>query len=288
LDAETSNSTYADKFKKAYPDRFFEMFIAEQNMISAAVGLSKQGLIPFCSSFAAFLTRSFDQIRMAQYCEANIKIVGSHAGVSIGPDGASQMGLEDLAMARSILESVVFYPSDAVSTFKLTEIMACSPGLFYLRTTREKTPVIYSKDDELKIGGSKILFQSNNDKAVVFTAGITLHEAIKAYHQLKKQDINIAIVDLYSIKPLDKETVNKMVAKTKQTIIVEDHYPAGGLGEAIKSCLFQSHSNQVCSIGTNIIHLCVKKIPHSATMEELLRYEEIDAEAISKAVSSLL
>jgi transketolase len=275
LDAETSNSTYADKFKAIYPERFYEMFIAEQNMISAALGMSKLGLTPFVSSFAAFLTRAFDQIRMAQYSEPNLKIVGSHAGVSIGADGPSQMALEDLAIARSILNSVVLYPADAVSTAKLTALMAKFRGLFYMRTTREKTPLIYKESDQFEVGGSKIIHQSEKDVAVIFSCGITLHEAVKAYHSLIKESVHVAVVDLYSVKPIDKDTINRLAEKTKNVIVVEDHYPAGGLGEAVKSVL---------AAPANFKHLAVTKIPRSGTSEELLQYEEIDKDAIIAAV----
>jgi len=287
FDAETSNSTYSSKFAEKYPERFFEMFIAEQNMISTALGISKQGFIPFVSTFAAFLTRGFDQIRMSQYSNPNLKICGSHAGCSIGTDGASQMGLEDISMFRSILDSVVFYPSDAVSCFKLTEIASRNPGLFYLRTTREKLSLIYHKDEEFKIGGSKILKSSKNPKALVIAAGITVHEALKAYEKLVKEGIGITVIDLYSVKPIDLQTIKSLITDRQSPItnvvVVEDHYPSGGLGEAISSTI-TDHQLQI----TNFTHLCVKKIPRSGTMEELLAYEEIDADAIYKAVKSLL
>lgn len=292
LDAEVSNSTMSEKFQKAYPDRFFEMFIAEQNMVSTAVGLSKVGFIPFVSTFAAFFTRAFDQIRMSQYSKANIKLTGSHAGVSIGSDGPSQMALEDLSMMRSILESTIFYPSDAISAFKLTQIMAGNDGLFYLRTTREKTPVIYSNDEEFEIGGSKILRQNDNDKAVIFAAGITVHEALKAHEELNKEGVNIAVVDLYSIKPIDGKTVQQLSNKVKNVIVVEDHYPTGGLGESVLSALQSSSfqpQNQVSSSqfpASRFVHLAVNKIPRSGTPQELLAYEQIDSKAIIKAVKS--
>lgn len=276
LDAEVSNSTFSEKFKKQFPHRFLEMFIAEQNMISVALGLSKTGFIPFASTFAAFTTRAFDQIRMAQYSKANIKLAGSHAGVSIGQDGPSQMGLEDIAMMRSILESTVFYPADAVSTVKLVEIMTKTEGLFYIRTTRSETPVIYGETDEFEIGGSKVLKESEKDVAVVFTAGITLHEALKAHDELEKEGINIAVVDLYSIKPIDQQTIQQFGNKVPRIIVVEDHYPAGGIGEAVAPYI------------SNFIHLAVKKIPRSGTTEELLAFEEIDAEAIKKAVKATI
>jgi transketolase len=280
LDAETSNSTYTEKFKLVYPERFFEMYIAEQNMISVAVGLAKIGFIPFVSSFAAFLTRGFDQIRMAQYSKAELKIGGSHAGVSIGADGPSQMGLEDIAMARSILESVVMYPADAVSTFKIMATLVHYPKIVYLRLTREKTPIIYSFQENFPIGGAKILRESPSDQAVIFTAGITLFEALKAYETLKYEGINIAVIDLYSLKPLDEKIINQFAQKTKNVITVEDHYPAGGIGEAVKSCIKISD--------VNFISLSVSKIPRSGTMEELLHYEEIDSEAIVKHIKTIL
>lgn len=272
LDAETSNSTFAEKFKKPFPDRFLEMFIAEQNMVTTALGLSKMGYVPFVSSFAAFLARAFDQIRMSQYSDGNLKIVGSHAGVSIGTDGSSQMALEDLAMMRSVLNSVVFYPSDAMSTLKLTQLMYHHQGISYMRLTREKTPVLYKEDDNFEIGGSKVLHVSSHDKAVVIAAGITLHEALKAHAELAKKGTAIAVIDAYSVKPIDTQTILRYAKKTGHVIVVEDHYPYGGLGEAVKEALSGE--------AVKITHLAVHKIPRSATPEELLRFEEIDAEAI--------
>ncbi len=285
LDAEVANSTYAERFKKAHPERFFEMFIAEQNMVSTALGLSKIGYNVFSSSFAAFFTRAFDQLRMAQYSKPNLKFCGSHAGVSIGADGPSQMALEDFAMMRSLLESVVFHPADAVSTFKLVEFMARSNGLFYLRTMREKTPVLYKEQEKFEVGGSKILRQSGKDKAVVFATGITLHEALKAYDELNKKGINIAVVDMYSIKPFNHKTIStlkQLAKKTGNVVVAEDHYPTGGLGEAIAAEITRNKI-QV----TNFDHLAVTKIPRSGKPEELLSYEQIDAKAIIKSVKDL-
>lgn len=278
LDAEVGNSTYAEIFKNHYPERFFECFVAEQNMVGMAVGLALRGKIPFVSTFAAFLTRAFDHIRMAQYSEANIKFVGSHAGVSIGQDGPSQMGLEDIAMMRSILNSVVLYPSDAVSTEKLVRESAKHKGIVYIRTTRSATPVIYSPEEEFPIGGSKIVRASDRDLFTVVGAGITLHEALKAYEELKKQGIHTRIIDLYSIKPLDVQTLKKALSETKAIITVEDHYPAGGIGEAIKT-----------EIGSDRVYtLACRKIPKSGTPEELLDYEEISAGAIVKLINKLI
>lgn len=279
LDAETSNSTYAETFKKTFPHRFFEMFIAEQNMISVGLGLSKMGYIPFVSSFAAFLTRGFDQIRMSQYSNPNLKIVGSHAGVSIGEDGPSQMGLEDLAMMRSILNSVVLYPADAVSTEKLVFEAAKYNGLVYLRTTRKETPVIYPNNEEFPIGGLKIhaiKVKQAKEKILIVAAGITLFEALKAQKELVGNKIETIVVDCYSVKPIDKNTLNNLVKNVKKIIIVEDHYPAGGLGEAVKSVLLP--------INKPIYHLAVNKIPRSGKPEELLDYEEISAKNIIKKV----
>jgi len=280
LDAETSNSTYAEKFKKEFPERFFEMFIAEQNMVSVAVGLSKMGFIPFISTFAAFLTRAFDQIRMAQYANANIKIAGSHAGVSIGEDGSSQMGLEDIAMMRSILKSNIYYPSDATTTAKIAEEMINNQNICYLRLTRGKTPSIYSEKEKFPAGGSKILKHSNNDRVVVFAAGITLFEALTAYESLHREGINIAIVDLYSIKPLDEKTINQFAIKTKNVLVVEDHYPDGGISDAVKAKLNNTD--------VNFYSLSVKKTPCSGSPEELLHYEEIDSQTIIKKIKEII
>ncbi|GAB4219655.1 MAG: hypothetical protein Fur009_6840 [Candidatus Microgenomates bacterium] len=285
FDAETSNSTFSEKFKKIYPERFFEMFIAEQNMISVALGMSKMGFIPFVSSFAAFLSRAFDQMRMAQYSNANLKIVGSHCGVSIGADGPSQMALEDLAWSRSLLQSVVFYPSDYYQTKKLTEVMANNQGLFYLRLTRSETPTIYRDNQDFKIGGS-FLHQNQSmknfkNKVLLITAGITLFEGLKAQEQLVNENIDLQVLDCYSIKPLDETTVIKLTSKIKNVIVIEDHYPYGGLGEAVSS-LFTTKNISL----KNYLHLAVKKIPMSGTSEELLSYMEIDSQAIIKASKS--
>jgi len=276
LDAETSNSTYVQTFAEKYPKHFFEMFIAEQNMISIAMGLSARGKKPFISTFAAFFSRAHDQIRMAQYAQTNICFVGSHVGVSIGEDGASQMGLEDIAMFRSFLGSVVLYPSDAVSTERLVVCMADYHGLSYIRTTRMDTPVIYSEKTNFKIGGSQTIKKSKHDVVTVLTAGVTVHEALQAYEMLKQKGIIIRVVDLYSIKPLDLTVIKKACADTKALIVVEDHYKEGGIYEA------------VCGSGVvtkPTYSLCVQKQPMSGRPEELLSYEEVDAQAIVKQVS---
>ncbi|MDI6812598.1 MAG: transketolase [Deltaproteobacteria bacterium] len=281
LDGEVSNSTRAEYFEEKYPDRFFEMFIAEQNMVGAALGLACRGKIPFVSTFAAFLTRAFDQIRMSQYSETNIKFVGSHAGVSIGEDGPSQMGLEDLAMMRAILNSVVLYPCDAVATERLVEEAAKHQGIVYIRTTRAATPIHYGPDESFPIGGCKVLKRSGQDVATVVTAGITVFEALKAHAELEKAGINIRVIDLYSIKPLDAATLMEAARETKAIITVEDHYAEGGLGEAVSSCL--------CKVVPALVHiLAVRRKPQSGKPEELLDYEEISQKAIIKQVKRVL
>jgi len=283
LDAEMSNSTYAETFKRVFPDRFFEMFIAEQNMVSVALGLSKIGFKPYVSTFGSFLSRAFDQIRMSQYSYANISFCGSHVGVSIGEDGSSQMGLEDISMFRSILNSIILYPSDATSAIQQLKLLHKEMGIKYLRTTRAELPVIYTAEEvrNMKIGGSKIIHQSSQDKAVVFTAGITLHEALKAREHLINEGISITVVDLYSIKPIDEETIKKF--SHLPIVVVEDHYPTGGIGEAVISALA---SSKLQALRYN--HLCVRNIPHSGSPEENLRYAELDASAIVKAVKSFI
>ena len=280
LDAEVSNSTFSEMFKEQYPRRFFEMFITEQNMVGTALGLSRRGKIPFISTFAAFFTRAFDQIRMSQYSEANIKFCGSHAGVSIGEDGSSQMGLEDIAMFRAVLNSVVLYPSDAVSTEKLVEEAAKHYGIVYIRTTRNDTPVLYGSDEAFYIGGCKVLRSSGNDYVTVVAAGITLYEALKAYDELIKEDIFIRVIDLYSVKPIDLKTLCEAARNTKAIITVEDHFAEGGIGEAVGSAL----RDQPVPVHS----LAVRKMPKSGKTRELLDYEEISGDAIIKKVKELL
>ena len=271
LDAEVSNSTFTEIFRDKIPSRFFEMYVAEQNMVGAAIGLSLRGKIPFVSTFAAFLTRAFDQIRMSQYSNTNIKFVGSHSGVSIGEDGASQMGLEDIAMFRTLLDCTVLYPSDGVSTLKLVERAAEHYGNVYIRTTRMDTPIIYSANEDFVIGGSKVLRASKNDVAAIICAGVTLHEALKAYEELKREEIFIRVIDLYSIKPIDKETINQAARETKIIITVEDHFAEGGLGEAVLSALDIPCSFEI---------LAVRKMPMSGKPFELLDYEGISKDSI--------
>ena len=280
LDCEVSNSTYAEYFKKEHPDSFFEMFIAEQNMVGAALGLACRGKLPFVSTFASFFTRAFDQIRMSQYSDANIKFAGSHAGVSIGQDGPSQMGLEDIAMFRSILKSVVLYPCDAVSAEKLVEAAAGEKGIVYIRTSRGDTPIIYENDEEFAIGGCKVIRESKNDKATLIGAGVTLYEALKAYEILKEEGINVRVIDLYSVKPLDRETLKKAGEETSFLLTVEDHYPAGGIGEAVMSAL--------SGLSIPVHSLAVTKKPRSGKPDELLRFEGISCDAIVSAIKKRL
>lgn len=282
LDGEVKNSTFAEIFEKYFPDRYFEGFVAEQNMVGMALGLATRGKIPFVSSFSAFLLRAADQIRMAQYSreKANIKFVGSHAGVSIGQDGPSQEGLEDIAFFRTLRNSVVLYPSDAVSCEKLVFEMAKYKGICYLRTTRPETEIIYSEKEKFKIGGSKTLRKSKKDRLTILAAGITLFEALKAYEILKKEGIFVRVIDCYSIKPLDRKNLILAAKETKRFLVVEDHYPEGGISEAIKS--------EISEFKIPVFSLAVKKIPISGKPEELLDFEEISANAILKKVKEIL
>lgn len=278
LDAEVKNSTFAEIFEAAFPDRFVQCFIAEQNMVGMAVGLTARGHVTFSSTFACFFSRAFDQLRMAAIGCVPLRLCGSHAGVSIGQDGPSQMGLEDIALMRSLPASVVLYPCDAISTYKLVECMAgYTRGISYLRTTRAATPIIYHPDEEFNVGGCKVLRESSNDHVCIIAAGITVFEALKAYEALKKQNIYVSVIDLYSIKPLDEQTVKAVVARSGNRVItVEDHYREGGLGEAVVFALRDVQVSIEC--------LAVTKLPRSGKPEELLSYEEIDADAIAACV----
>lgn len=281
LDAEVCNSTYSEIFKEKYPERFFEMYIAEQNMVGTALGLSCRGKIPFISTFAAFFTRAFDQIRMSQYSSnTNIKFAGSHAGVSIGEDGPSQMGLEDIAIFRTILGSVVLYPSDAVSTERLVEEAARHKGIVYIRTTRMETPVIYGMNEEFPIGGSKVLRKSPQDSITVVAAGITIHEALSAYEELKREGILIRVIDLYCIKPVDQETLIEAAGVTKAIVTVEDHFAEGGIGEAVRSALTGQP--------VPVYSLAVQKMPRSGKSRELLDYEGISSDSIVRKVKEII
>lgn len=282
LDGEVKNSTYAEIFEEKHKDRYFEMFIAEQNMAGVAVGLAKRGKIPFASTFSAFWTRAHDQIRMAAYCEANIKFVGSHSGVSIGEDGPSQMGLEDIAMFSSILGSTVLVPSDAVSCAKLVEASILQNGIVYIRTSRPQVPVIFDHDEKFKIGGSKILKKSAEDKATIMACGVTVHEALKAWELLKKEEISVRVIDAYSVKPIDESVIKKAASETNNLVItVEDHYQEGGLGDAVLN-VFATQAE------VKVYKMAVSKMPKSGKGEELLKFEEIDAEAIVKKVKEIV
>jgi transketolase len=280
MDGDTKNSTFADRFSKKFPERFTECFIAEQNLIGVAVGFATRGKVPFASTFACFLSRAYDQIRVAGISRANLKIAGSHVGVSIGEDGPSQMGLEDLAMMRPIAGATVLYPSDAVSAEKLVEQMATIKGLCYLRTSRPKTPVLYKNDELFPVGGAKVLRQSANDKVTVVAAGVTLHEALKAADVLAKEGISITVIDAYSIKPLGKDVIKAAAKKTKNTVVtVEDHYAEGGLGDAV--------AGELSVDGIKVHKLAVAELPRSGKAEELLAKFGIDAAAIVAKVKAL-
>ncbi len=284
LDGEVSNSTYAEEFAKAHPDHYFEQYIAEQQMIAAAVGMSVRHKIPFASTFAAFLTRAYDFIRMAAVSQANIRLCGSHAGVSIGEDGPSQMALEDLSMLRAVFGSTVLYPSDANQTAQLVAEMAKHDGIVYMRTTREKTPVIYGPDETFTVGGSKVVRQSDNDQATVVAAGITLFEALQAYDQLKSEGINIRVIDAYSVKPIDEETLLAAALEAGNKIVtVEDHWPEGGLGEAVLEAFTERDGNL-----PQVVKLAVQSMPGSGTPAQLIEEAGISASHIVQAVKALL
>ncbi len=284
LDGEVSNSTYTAEFGKAYPDRFFEAYIAEQQLVGAAVGLGVVGKIAFAATFGAFLTRAFDQIRMAAVSGAGIRLCGSHAGVSIGEDGPSQMALEDLAMMRAIHGSTVLVPCDANQTAHLAAAMADVPGISYLRTTRGKTPVIYSPTETFPVGGSKVVRRSDADQVAIVAAGITLHESLRAYEQLASEGIRARVMDAYSVKPIDKESLRRAAQVTGgRLIVVEDHWSEGGLGDAVLDA-FAGVREEV----PTVIKLAVRSMPGSGTPAELLSAAGIDAEHIAQAVRECL
>jgi transketolase len=280
LDADVKNSTFSERFEKAFPDRFYQAFIAEQAMVGAAMGLAARGAIPFASTFACFLTRAADFVRMAGISTVNVKLTGSHAGVSIGEDGPSQMALEDLSMMRSVPGCAVLYPCDAVSTERLVVEMARHTGLAYMRTSRPKTPVTYGPDEQFPIGGSKVLRQSSNDDAVVATAGVTVFEALKAAETLGADGINVRVIDLYSVQPIDKRTLVEAGQACGGTIVtVEDHYASGGLGDAV--------SEAVADAGIVVHRLAIREIPRSGQAGELLDRYGISAVHIAETVRAL-
>jgi transketolase len=289
LDGEVSNSTYAEFFAKAFPERFFEQYIAEQQMVGSAVGLQVRGYKPFASTFAAFFARAYDFIRMAAISRANIRLSGSHAGVSIGEDGPSQMALEDLAMMRAVYGSSVLYPSDANQTAKLVEAMADQPGIVYIRTTREKTPVLYDAGEEFKIGGSRVVRQSENDQVTVVAAGITLHEALKAYETLKSDGVSIRVIDLYSVKPVDIATLHAAAAATRGRIVtVEDHWVEGGVGDAVLEAFAGDERTPASQPLPRVTKLAVREMPGSGKPDELLDAAGISAKHIVAAVKAQL
>ncbi len=278
MDGDTKNSTYAEKFFKQFPNRFTECFIAEQNLVAVAIGFATRGHVPFASTFATFFTRAADQIRVAGISQSNLKLVGSHVGISIGEDGPSQMALEDLALMRAIVGSTVLYPADAVATEKLLEQMATVKGVCFLRTSRPKTPVIYGNDEQFPVGGAKVLREGG--KVTIVSAGVTLFEAIKAADTLKADGITVTIIDAYSIKPLGKDVILAAAKKTGNTVLtVEDHYSEGGLGDAV--------AGELSSEGIKVHKLAVVGIPRSGKAEELMAAFGIDAAAIVKKVKSL-
>jgi transketolase len=281
LDADVKNSTFSDRFEKAHGDRFFQSFIAEQAMVGAAMGLAARGAVPFPSTFACFLTRASDFIRMAGISAVNVKLTGSHAGISIGEDGPSQMALEDLAMMRAIPNSTVLYPCDAVSTERLVVEMARMHGLAYMRTSRPKTPVTYGPDEQFPIGGSKVLRKSDQDSATVVGVGVTVFEALEAHDRLASEGIRIRVVDAYSVQPIDKEGLLAAGRATNGHIItVEDHYAAGGLADAV--------AEAVSSERFLVHRLAVREIPRSGQPEELLDRFGISASHIVDAVKSAI
>ncbi|MEK7288186.1 MAG: transketolase [Elusimicrobiota bacterium] len=276
LDGDTKNSTYSEIFMKSFPDRFIEGFIAEQNLVGMAVGLAARGKIPFVSTFGAFFARAYDQIRMAAISRANVKMAGSHCGVSIGEDGPSQMALEDLAMMRAIPKATVLYPADAVAAEQAVFEAARTPGIVYLRMGRPKNPVIYKADEKFPVGGSKILRQSPKDKVTVVGAGVTVYEALKAHEILAKEGIEIRVIDCYSVKPIDEAALKAAARETGRVLIVEDHYPEGGLGDAALAALAGER--------VAVKKLAVSDIPRSGKPQELIEAYGISAWHIAQAV----
>jgi transketolase len=278
LDADVKNSTFSDRFEKVAPERFYQMFIAEQVMVGAAMGLAARGAIPFPSTFACFLYRAADFVRMAGISFSNVKLAGSHAGVSIGEDGPSQMALEDLAMFRAVPGSTVLYPCDAVSGERMVALAASTQGLCYIRTSRPKTPVIYENDEAFAVGGSKTLRFGPDDVVTVVAAGVTVFEALKAHEMLAAEGVAIRVIDAYSVKPIDAATLIASARVTGGRIMtVEDHYPQGGLGDAV--------AEAVAAEGFTVERLAVQEVPRSGQPEELMDRYGISARAIVEAVA---
>ncbi|HZB23060.1 MAG TPA: transketolase, partial [Gaiellaceae bacterium] len=282
LDGEVSNSTYAEIFRDAHPERYFEMYIAEQQMVAAAVGMQVTGWRPFASTFAAFMSRAYDFARMAAISRANVALCGSHAGVSIGEDGPSQMALEDLASLRAIGGSTVLYPCDGNQTVKLVEAMADRDGIVFLRTSRPNLPVIYGPDEEFPIGGAKVVRSSEDDDVTLIGAGVTLHEALKAADLLDGDEITARVIDLYSVKPVDAEKLRAAAEETQGIVTVEDHWPEGGIGDAVLDALANLDERP------RVVKLAVREMPHSGKPAELLAAAGIDAEHIADAARRLV
>jgi transketolase len=283
LDGEVSNSTHADEFAKAFPARYFEMFIAEQQLVAAAVGLQVRGYIPFASTFAAFFSRAYDFVRMAAISQANLRLAGSHAGCEIGTDGPSQMALEDLASMRAIHGSTVLYPSDPNSTAQLTEQMASRKGIVYLRTTRGAYPVLYGSREKFKIGGSRVVRKTARDRVALIGAGVTLHECVKAADTLAKAGIAARVIDLYSLKPVDVATLREAARVTGgRLVVVEDHYPEGGIGATVMEALAMEPKPP------RVAHLAVRSLPGSGQPQELMNAAGITAPHIVRAAKRLL
>jgi transketolase len=283
MSGDVKNSTFSEIFQDAFPDRFIQGYIAEQNIVSAGVGFAARGKVPFLDTFACFLSRAYDNVRMAAISRANINLCGSHCGVSIGEDGPSQMALEDIAMFRAVHSSAVFYPSDAISAERLTEIMAARPGINYLRTSRPKTAILYSKDEKFPVPGFKIPRQSTQDSVTVIGAGITLHEALKAADELKAGGTAIRVIDLYCVKPLDGKALAEQLAATGGKLVtVEDHWPEGGIGEAVLGALANAGAAP-----TKYRQLAVTGMPHSGKPDELVDAFGISARHIVAAVREI-
>ncbi|MGH3300901.1 MAG: transketolase, partial [Streptosporangiaceae bacterium] len=284
MDGEVSNSTYADQFAREYPERFFEMYIAEQQLIAAAVGFSVRGYRPYASTFAAFFTRAYDFIRMASISKASIRLSGSHAGVEIGADGPSQMALEDLAMMRAVHGSTVLYPSDATSAVALVAAMADLDGVSYLRTTRGAYPVLYPAAESFPIGGAKVLRSSDADQVTLIGAGVTLHECLAAADALRADGISARVIDLYSVKPVDVGVLTAAAAATGGRLVVaEDHHPEGGVGSAVVDALTEAGRAEL-----SVAHLAVREMPGSGTSAELLDAAGINADHIADAARRLV
>ena len=284
MDGEVSNSTYANLFAQAHPGRFFEMYIAEQQLVAAAVGVGVRGYRPFASTFAAFFTRAYDFIRMAAISRASICLAGSHAGVEIGADGPSQMALEDLAMLRAVHGSTVLYPSDATSAAALVEAMADLDGISYMRTTRGAYPVLYEAGESFPVGGSKVLRSAEDDQVTLIGAGVTLHACLAAADQLREEGISARVIDLYSVKPADTATLSAAAAATGGRLVVaEDHHPEGGIGAAVLDALTGAGRAELA-----VAHLAVREMPGSGTPAELLAESGIDADGIAAAARRLL